>query len=305
MPIIYETPSPHNFLWFGHLSYCDRNGPILNFIRSTLAPTTKRVKLVIPAIDGVVEEIPPTLQKLFITPADIPTEQCIVGTISTRNVSDPRIVLLPLDDESFMTGVVKAVERRMVPPPWETRKPMLYWRGQCSGGVFPTLRYRVVDALHTHPSADMRLIRDPEFPAERMGDMVMSDTAMFSDGRPLEEHMQFKYTLIVDGSCIASSHQWMFASGCVPLMVTHPGNNYWFKGFLRTGIHYVPIKYDLSDLVETLEWLVANDAAAETIAANAMEFARTVLSAEFQQNYLRNELERALTLVTEIGQSIQ
>ena len=70
-------------------------------------------------------------------------------------------------------------------------------------------------------------------------------------------------------------------------------------------VHYVPISYDLSDLNEKLEWLVNNDAAAKQIAENAMEFARTVLSAEFQQNYLRNELSRALGLITESGESTQ
>jgi hypothetical protein len=39
----------------------------------------------------------------------------------------------------------------------------------------------------------------------------------------------------------------------------------------------VPIKYDLSDLKEKIEWLVNNDAEARKIAENAMEFARTRL----------------------------
>jgi hypothetical protein len=296
MPIVYQTHIPYDFVWFGHLSYCDRNGPILNFIREYLNASPKNIKLVIPPIDAIVDTVPRSLQTL-IALKDISDEPCIVGTISTRNVTDPRIILLPLDDESFLSGVVTAVGRRMIPPPWETRKPILYWRGQCSGGMFPTLRYQVVERLHGNPLADTRLIRDPEFPAERMGGMNMSDETMFCDRRPLEEHMQFKYTIIVDGACIASSHQWMFASGCVPLMVSHPNNNYWFKRFLKPGVHYVPVNYDLSDIVDKLEWLVANDDEAKKIAANATEFAQTVLSSEFQQTYLRNELQRVLELI--------
>ena len=121
----------------------------------------------------------------------------------------------------------------------------------------------------------------------------MNDDAMFSDRCPLEEHMQFKYTLIIDGALIASSHQWMFASGCVPLMVSYPNNDYWFKRYLKPGVHYVPVNYDLSDLEDKLAWLVANDDAAKEIADNAMNFARTILSAEFQQQHLRSEIERA------------
>jgi spore maturation protein CgeB len=61
-------------------------------------------------------------------------------------------------------------------------------------------------------------------------------------------------------------------------------------------IHYVPIAYDLSDLNEKLEWLVNNDAEAKQIAVNAMELARTVLSAEFQHGYLLKEIARVASL---------
>jgi len=125
-----------------------------------------------------------------------------------------------------------------------------------------------------------------------MGPIDMNDDTLFSDRCALGDHMQFKYTLIIDGALIASSHQWMFASGCVPLMVSHPNNDYWFKRYLKPGVHYVSVKYDLSDLDEKLEWLVNHDSAAREIAENSMTFARTILSAEFQQQHLRNEIER-------------
>jgi spore maturation protein CgeB len=101
-----------------------------------------------------------------------------------------------------------------------------------------------------------------------------------------------KYILVLDGNCIASSHQWVFASGSVPIMVTHPDNNYWFKKYLKPGVHYVSVKYDLSDLREKIEWLVNNDAEAKQIANNAMEFAKTVLSSEFQHGHLVKEIRR-------------
>jgi spore maturation protein CgeB len=75
-------------------------------------------------------------------------------------------------------------------------------------------------------------------------------------------------------------------------MVTHPDNEYWFKKYLKPGFHYVPIKYDLSDLKEKIEWLVNNDTEAKKIAENAMEFARIVFSSEFQHGYLMKEIKR-------------
>ena len=292
MPLVAEIPRQYAWIWYGHLSYCDPNGAIVQFVRNVIQENVKDITLSIPSSDGISDLLLPECRHVL-DPTSLPLGSCVVGVIATRNVSDPRIVLLPLDDESFQTGVEAAVCRRVVLPPWESRKAQVFWRGQCSGGLFPTLRYKVVEKIHTNPLANVRLIRDPCFPLQRMGDMNMNDDAMFSDRCPLEEHMQFKYTLIIDGALIASSHQWMFASGCVPLMVSYPNNDYWFKRYLKPGVHYVPVNYDLSDLEDKLAWLVANDDAAKEIADNAMNFARTILSAEFQQQHLRSEIERA------------
>jgi len=109
----------------------------------------------------------------------------------------------------------------------------------------------------------------------------------------LGEHFRYKYILIVDGNCIASNHQWVFGSGSVPVMVTHPDNDYWFKRYLIPMVNYVPIKYDLSDLAERIDWLVANDVQAHEIANNARRLASTIFTPEFQRSYIDLELVSA------------
>ena len=47
---------------------------------------------------------------------------------------------------------------------------------------------------------------------------------------------------------------------------------------LRAFEHYVPVKYDLSDLVERLTWLRSNDAEAQRIATAGRRFAVRHLS---------------------------
>jgi len=48
----------------------------------------------------------------------------------------------------------------------------------------------------------------------------------------------------------------------------------------------VPIKYDLSDLKEKIDWLREHDADAKAIAENALAFSREVFSSEFQRRYI-------------------
>lgn len=46
---------------------------------------------------------------------------------------------------------------------------------------------------------------------------------------------------------------------------------------LTPWVHYVPVKRDLSDLIEKVEWAKANDEMAKTIAKNGANFARNNL----------------------------
>jgi hypothetical protein len=103
-----------------------------------------------------------------------------------------------------------------------------------------------------------------------------------------------KIYFIVDGNVIASNHMWGFATGAVPFLIS---NAYcWFSEYLRPYVNYIPIAYDLSDLVEKIEWVKNNDEAAKQIAKGALDLTRNVFSAEFQRQYLRKELAKYIPI---------
>jgi hypothetical protein len=285
----------HDWAWANPFSICHSDGPIVRTAKQIIQGLEKPITLVVPMSDGystdpdnkIARKGPEEFQEVVTEP------NTIVGILCTRNFTDPRAFFMPLDDETFDRGVVDVVSSRTTLPAWEDRKPIAYWRGCLSGGKAPTLRTRVVWDLYDFPSADAKLTRTHNMNPDYQGRFIFpEDTRFYDINRGLEDHVKYKYILIVDGNCIASAHQWVFASGSVPIMVTHPDNEYWFKKYLKPGFHYMPVKHDLSDLKETIEWLVSNDTAAKKIAQNAMEFARTVLSSEFQHGYLLKEIKR-------------
>lgn len=288
----------HDWIWAGGYSQCHLSGSILRTAKQIIAGVDAPVTFVVPSTDGLVNSPVPPLSMWI--PADLEAADkaphTVVGILCTRGVQDRRLVLLPLDDESFDSGVINTVSRRVALPEWESRQPIAYWRGCMSGGYAPTPRTRLVALFRGYPHADIKMtqihraLMSPEF----QGDLTdPQDTCVYDVERGLEEHLKHKYIFIVDGNCIASAHQWVFASGSVPIMITHPDNDWWFRKFLKPMVHYVPVNYDLSDAREKIEWLVANDDKAKEIANNALEFARTVLSSEFQHGYLLKEIKRA------------
>ena len=44
---------------------------------------------------------------------------------------------------------------------------------------------------------------------------------------------------------------------------------FWYKKLLQPYIHYIPIKSDLSDLLEKIKWCIDNDEKCKEIANNA------------------------------------
>jgi glycosyltransferase involved in cell wall biosynthesis len=87
---------------------------------------------------------------------------------------------------------------------------------------------------------------------------------------------------------------WGFATGCVPFLISNA--KCWFSEFLKPFVNYIPIKYDLSDLIEKIEWVRNNDELAEKISKNALEFTDDIFSASFQQSYLKVSINNILKL---------
>ena len=272
-------------VWSNAFSECLVYGPIVRFIEEF---GKGRISILVG--DGLADE---SSHSLFVYSLDDPEIKLNtgLGVLCTRKVQDPRIILLPLDDESFERGVALTISSRVTLPPWNNRIPIVFWRGCLSGGLAPTIRTDVVWELRNNPRADVKFTRIQNMWSEKHMGMV-SDESLYVSKSELKDHVQYKYILILDGNCIASALQWVFASGSVPILITHPDNDWWFKRYLSPMENYVPIEYDLSDLNSKIEWLVNNDEAAREIATKALQFSETVLSSEFQKEYLRKEIER-------------
>ncbi len=207
-----------------------------------------------------------------------------MATLCSRGFKRPNALYMPLDDEIFTKGLDAVLGTG---PAWEDRKPIAVWRGGTSGYVRPSIRVQTVKALLDVSGTNVRLSRGGW--AENMKDLP---DEFFSEKLTPSEQMLNKYIFIIDGNCIASNHMWVFGSGSVPIMISHPENMFWFKKYLKPMVNYVPVKYDLSDLREKLDWLTANDAAAKEIANAAKVLADEIFSPSFQRRYIDEELAR-------------
>lgn len=207
----------------------------------------------------------------------------VVGALCSRQFRRPNMLYLPLDDAVFRDGLASVLGP--VQTDWASKQSGVVWRGGTSGFDVPSLRHKVVQALHGVPNTNVKFVRggwpenDARIPTELFGERLT----------PVEQSAS-KAILVIDGSCIASNHMWVFGTGSVPVFVTHPHNQVWFQRYLKPMVNYVPIRYDLSDLQEKLQWLHEHDAEAQEIARSALELSRLVFSPAFQRTYIDEEL---------------
>ena len=279
---------PYECLWDGLHSKVHKNGPLMWFIQQELTANTI---FMIPRSDGNINRRVSSQEKEFdwkkvayyIEYAKSKKKQFVLGVLAqVKEEPDIKYMYLPLDDVIFQFGIRPFFNKPTLPV-WESRSSDLCWIGRCSGpGGVKSLRYRFVDTLigASSPNTNTDKVRLSYWESENKN----FPPHYFAERVPYTEFLNYKICFIVDGAVIASNHMWAFASGGVPVMMTNA--NCWFMEYLVPHVHYVPVKYDLSDLVEKIAWVQEHEDEAKQIAENAYEFATQTFSSDFQQTYL-------------------
>lgn len=82
---------------------------------------------------------------------------------------------------------------------------------------------------------------------------------------------QYKYQINVDGTVAAYRMPYLLTGGGLVLKQDSPYYEHFYKQ-LNAWEHFVPVKRDLSDLVDRVKWAQKNDEKAKQIAINARNF---------------------------------
>lgn len=87
------------------------------------------------------------------------------------------------------------------------------------------------------------------------------------------EFFTYKYQLNVDGTVAAYRFPYLLAGNSLVLKQDSPFYEHFYSK-LEPWTHYVPLKRDLSDVVEKVQWAREHDEEAQVIVRNAQQFVR-------------------------------
>lgn len=137
------------------------------------------------------------------------------------------------------------------------KKSKLVWRGD----AHQSYRLEFVQQYHDHTLCDV-------------GDVGKRSqgTSWFGNYLTVEEQLQYKYILSMEGYDVATNLKWIMASNSLCFM-RRPRFETWFmEGRLIPGVHYVLLKDDHSDFEEKIDYYEQHPEEAEQIIRNARAY---------------------------------
>jgi len=196
------------------------------------------------------------------------------------------LILMP--DFKALTGyptLRKQIEKGNQKWPWQDKITKAFWRGSTTGGWLTLFnwdqiaRVKLAILAQSHPKkVDARITKvvqcDLEIP------QLISEKGLLGKMISQQDHLKYKYLIDVDGnSCSFERYFWALLSNCLVLKQMTP-NIQWYYGALKPYEHFIPVKEDLSDLLEKIEWAQTHDQEAKQIAENATRFVKNELAVE-------------------------
>jgi hypothetical protein len=110
---------------------------------------------------------------------------------------------------------------------------------------------------------------------------------------PHTQHYKFRYLIDIQGYGISGRAKILFFSGRPLFYVDRPWHEFWFFD-MKPFEHYIPVKEDLSDLLDKIQWARKNDEKAKQIATTAQEYAKANMRTQ-------NAIDRYKKILIKIG----
>lgn len=186
------------------------------------------------------------------------------------------------------------IEKANLNAPWEAKINKIFWRGVTTGDFYPftvknfdklpRLTVSVLSKLYPDLIDSEFSYYSPQIRYEHYGPNLKEFCEILFTKSPKsvneEVHLKYKYLLSLDGNAATGTRvPWIMLSNSV-LVKQESEKIQWYYSALKPYIHYVPLKHDLSDIFEQIDWMKNHDLELQKISQNAQSFAKNNLLSE-------------------------
>jgi hypothetical protein len=124
---------------------------------------------------------------------------------------------------------------------------------------------------------------------------TIDGVALVSERLPLQDILQFKAIVILEGNDVSSGLKWALHSASIVIMPRPTKTSWAMEELLEPWIHYIPCSNDLTDIEERMQWIVDNDLKARQIVVRSRMWIHDLLhhpSAAIDDQLINEEIIR-------------
>jgi len=177
--------------------------------------------------------------------------------------------------------------------PWNDKINIAFFRGSSTGCFFDNKnpRIKIHRLSNQYPQyLDAGIIFFVQ--RDQIHNGVIYHAGMFDNSDiilkkpvPMPQQSKYKYVINIKGNSAAYRLPFLFYLKSVVIIV-ETDFKLWFENLLIPFTHFVPVKSDLSDLIDKIIWLNNNDDKAKQIALNGFNFISSLHSKQNIFDYL-------------------
>lgn len=164
---------------------------------------------------------------------------------------------------------------------WNQRKNTTFWRGSSSGSYMTEKQWqnnhrirlcKIAQDYNDELFLDAKITNIVQFQNEKVKSLV-EKSGLVSSYIPTIEFIKYKYVIDIDGN--VNSWPGLFTkllTGSCVLKIESEWKQ-WYYDRLKPWVNYVPVKNDMSDLIEKIDWCCQNDEQAKNIGESGRKLA--------------------------------
>ena len=157
-------------------------------------------------------------------------------------------ILFPLNRKRHL-GVASLVPANDIP--WEQKISNAVWRGKygktTQGDTISdtdNIKYALVSKHLNSSLVDAKFSKHTKDSPRDMIDSYMD----------IKDQLAYKYIISIEGNDVSSGLKWMLFSNSVVLTPPFTWESWSMEGILKPFVHYIPLKADMSNVEEMIQW---------------------------------------------------
>ncbi|PAF53502.1 hypothetical protein BKH42_05490 [Helicobacter sp. 13S00482-2] len=147
---------------------------------------------------------------------------------------------------------------------YESKKNILFFRGAC----YQPHRKDFMRKYFNHPICDLGHVGGNESELNIWRKEKIS----------IENHMQYKFILSLEGNDVATNLKWIMSSNSIAVMPEPKFETWFMEGTLIPNVHYIKISSDYMDVQECLQYFISHPKQAKEIIHNANNYIKQFLN---------------------------